>query len=94
MALKNWEGVWREEHPHPLTFFLLRQIESNKEKGDFFPKAPPEKKSSALLSQSIYHHHGAEILPILAAIELFNRISILLLIHYRIRIYDSLKAPS
>jgi hypothetical protein len=26
------------------TFFLLRQKESSKEKGDFLPKAPPAKK--------------------------------------------------
>ncbi len=31
--------AWRE-----FTFLLLRQNKSNKRKGDFFPKAPPEKK--------------------------------------------------
>ena len=38
---------------HFLTFSLLRQRKSNKKKGDFFRKAPPEKKGSTHISLAL-----------------------------------------
>jgi len=46
-----------------LTFFLLRQKESNKEKGDFFWIAPRKKRVYTLGAQSYGQRHGAGILP-------------------------------
>ena len=43
-------------------------------KGHFFPKAPPEKNSSTLLSQLANQLYGAGFLPIIATIELYQAV--------------------
>ncbi len=92
-------GCTQSENSHILSMlpyfsFASPKRKVTKVKASFGQRLRRPKHSSTLLSHSICHRYGAEILPILAAIELFNCINFNTGLNYRIHFYDSLKAPS